>query len=435
MKLLALLTVGGLLSLVLPAAGQQAQRNPVERTTVNNNAATERQLMRYYNKKQYNQLDQYNKDRNARLYYYYKAVFANVCNQPAMSNRYLDSFLRRKKAADDKAYWNLRHDNYAKSYDYTRALHANRQLLSLLTKAKNKEQAMDIERTGKIWELATGIPPQQVLYPMPVTLPVQRDRAGLMNIHIQAAGRQVNFVFDTGAGLSVISESWADSLGLRRSDSGKVIVKGFTGHTVQAGIGTVDSLLIGTVVVRYPLFFIFPDSTLSFGGGVYKINGIVGLPIAKDLGTITLAKDSIRFGDAGIVQERNLFISFLHPIVMLKYKGQEGPYVFDTGADRSLFSKAFFNKYGSDPLIRQSPTTQTAYSGAGGTATPSVKKIAALQLQSGAQEVLFAPAEINLSNYHISGREILGNIGQDLLRKYSRVIISFDHNFLYLEKD
>ncbi len=38
------------------------------------------------------------------------------------------------------------------------------------------------------------------------------------------------------------------------------------------------------------MFIVFPDSVLSFAGGAYKINGIIGFPVIEQLQEVRIDK-------------------------------------------------------------------------------------------------------------------------------------------------
>ncbi|MDT9096702.1 hypothetical protein RSW32_25600, partial [Escherichia coli] len=81
-------------------------------------------------------------------------------------------------------------------------------------------------------------------------------------------------------------------------------------------------------------FLVFRDEALSFANGAYKINGIIGFPVAKELGRITITRKSLLI-DAHREDNsfaKNFFVEQLRPIVLLGYKGKLLPFNFDTGA-------------------------------------------------------------------------------------------------------
>jgi len=384
--------------------------------------------------KQFNELNGLNTNFNHPDYYFYKAVYANVCNHPKLANEYLDS-LQIGKLSSGKLfdYWTLRNDCYVKLCDYKRAYNTN-ELLNRKFKEyySTTELAENIE-TEKIWKEASVIPAQRIEYKGMVIVPVVHDKAGLITVKVTSNHQVADFVFDTGAGLSVITESYALKLGLKMYGKGDIKVKGFTGVGNITRIATTDSLKMGDVVIYHPLFIVFKDEALSFANGAYKINGIIGFPVAKDLGTIIIQKNSLEIGHTKYEGHKNLFIDMLNPIVMLKYRNKEYPFNLDTGADKTSLSKTFYELMKNDDLIKSLPVQISKTASAGGEINYKSLLIPTLGLQLGNQNIEFKNAKMDIDNYHISGKALFGNIGQDLLKKYDKIIISFDNNYLKLE--
>ncbi len=97
--------------------------------------------------------------------------------------------------------------------------------------------------------------------------------AGLINVPVEFKDSTFDFVFDTGANLSVITESYAIKAGL---DVRNVVfkVRAITGIDVNAKLGVAKLLKMGDVEVENVVFIVFPDSVLSFAGGAYRIRGL-----------------------------------------------------------------------------------------------------------------------------------------------------------------
>jgi hypothetical protein len=388
----------------------------------------------YFKAKRFGDMEKKNTNRKEPAYFFYKAVFASVCNKPALSNQYLDS-LESKQVPDVHLfeYWTLRNDNYVKLCDYKKAYQTNQLLNTRFKKRFNKEEYDGSVQTEKIWKELLEVKPQQVVFKSKVSLPLTHDLAGLINIRVNANHIDTNFVFDTGAGISSITESFATLMGMKIFDSRDIVVEGFTGVGNKVRLATIDSLSLGTAVVYNPVFLVFNDSALTFAGGAYKINGIIGFPIAKDMGTITIMKDQLEFERIEAAAPKNLFIELLLPMVMLKLNGTEDPYGFDTGAKQSTLSKAFYERYKNDEQMKGAKATTSEAASAGGTLKYKAMQVPILYFQLSGQVVKIPNAEIDLDHYHPGGKQFYGNIGQDLLQQYSKVIISFENNYLKLE--
>ena len=165
------------------------------------------------------------------------------------------------------------------------------------------------------------------------------------------------------------------------------------------------------------------------------INGIIGFPIVKELGTITIEKDKLTFSKEleANTTEKNLFVDELRAIVMLTYKGKTLPFNFDSGAKESLFNKAFYETFKTD-LDRMGTLENSKSSSAGAeVVSTEVLVLKDQQLYLGKKLIQLPKMEIDQKNYGVYGEVNFGNIGQDVLGQFEKVVISFDGNYLRLE--
>jgi hypothetical protein len=395
-------------------------------------------LFQLYQSKQFAALDQRNHDNKHPLYYFYKAVFANVCNQPAASNSYLAKHIQlyKQPSADmEFEYLRLEHDNYVKLFDYTNAESTGHQLLSKYRHKYDDTEFKDEQHAVHIWRALTNEKPQSLLLRDQSLIPLTRDIAGLINIKVKADTSVANFVFDTGAGLSSITESLAQKLKLKILPDTGIQVAGFGRIYNPVKIGIAEELAIGDITIYNEPFLVFNDSAFSFANGAYTINGIIGFPVAKALGQITITSAYLQINSGGTttdVPEKNFFVDMLNPIILLKYKGQPLPFNFDTGANTSMFSKTFYDAYGSE-LEKTGKYIVEKSGSAGGEINHTILQVKNLQFVLGDQALLFPSVSIDTANFHVSGKELFGNIGQDLLKQYKTVILNFNLNYIKLE--
>ncbi|MBK6565934.1 MAG: clan AA aspartic protease [Saprospiraceae bacterium] len=212
-------------------------------------------LEKLYQEKQFVELEIQNRRDNNILYFYYKAIFANVCNKPKLSNEFLDSMeVKALPKSILYKYWVLRNDNYVKCFDYKNAYLSNKLINSQFKKNLNKEEFEGSLQSEQIWYSLQTVPPQQILKEKKVSILLKYDIAGLMNLSVSTKSGESDFVFDTGAGLSTISEVEAKRLGFRILESSKILVKGFTGIDNEIKIGIIDTLTIGRIKILNPVF-------------------------------------------------------------------------------------------------------------------------------------------------------------------------------------
>lgn len=395
-------------------------------------------LYKLYKTKQFTQLEQLNNNSQNPLYHFYRAVYLNACNQPAASNRQLDNLLQGKKIPPENIsfeYWKLRGDNYVRLFDYKNAAAVENRLLKNFRGKYDSTNYQGEFNATKIWESLSNEKAQTIVQPATSIIPLTHDLAGLINIKVNSSGTDTNFVFDTGAGMSSITESLAQKLNFRFMPDTGIRVSGFNNISNAVRIAIADELKIGDIIISNEPFLVFKDEALSFAGGAYKINGIIGFPVAKGLGSIAITKDHLEIGSPAIVKapaQKNLFVEELRPVLILTYKGKRIPFNFDTGANASQFSKTFFDEYGAE-LEKTGRIETSRYASAGGAVELKALVVPNVKFELGEEEIIFPEIKIDMENYHVSGNELYGNIGQDLLKRYKKVTISFTGNYLKLE--
>jgi len=397
-------------------------------------------LYKLYSEKQFAEMEFENSNQNDPLFYFYKAVYTSVCNKPQRSNYYLDSLISKNNFNKPDSvmfnFWKLRNDNYVKLFDYNNAFKTSDILIKKYPSYFKDDELADEKNTRKIWEVLKLQSPQKIQDFSEVTIPMTYDIAKLANISVKSSDKVFDFVFDTGAGISAVMESIAKELGFIFMENKAIKVKGFTGVDNDVKIAIAKEININGIIITNAPFLVFKDEALTFGNGTYKINGIIGFPIAKELGTITITSNTLVASKENISipkTDKNLFFEMLHPIVYIKYKNSNLPCIFDTGADHSLFSKKFYNKFENELKNTGSIKTNKIES-AGGKMEHKTLLLGNVKMKLGSQEIKFQKMEVDIENFNIKGPEFYGNIGQDIIQQYKSVTISFDNNYLKLNK-
>jgi hypothetical protein len=380
-----------------------------------------------------------NQDKTHSHYYFYKAVYANAINKPDSSLYWLRLYLGKKKKPPKEmafAYYKLEHDNHVRSFHFREAAETGAYLLKKFRSEYKEDEIKGNGYANLIWKSLEQQPVQRIVQPISDTIPFTRDIAGLINLKVRANQIETNFVFDTGAGLSSITESHAKKLGLTILPDSGIYVAGFNNIYNPVRIGIAPELQFGDVVVYNEPFLVFSDEAFTFANGAYKINGIIGFPIAKGLGRInTEAKQLVlekhEQDDPTLVP--NFFIETLRPILMLEYKGKLLPFNFDTGANTSSFSKPLY-ELDSTALLQAGKYVQATSASAGGATTNRVLEVPSLEMKLNGETIKLINPDIDTENHHVSSDKLYGNIGQDLLRQYKRVVIDFGNSHFRLEK-
>jgi len=250
-------------------------------------------------------------------------------------------------------------------------------------------------------------------------LPVTRDMAGMVNISVRINGQTQIAVIDSGAGYSTVSESAAKRLRVRVLDKAATVESASIDALVtRAGIA--DRLEFGEAVLTNVVFAVLPDEALTFAGGKYKIDAIMGLPVFVALDRIELAteagKESLHYGPkpAAAASEPNLLLAGVGPIVLVKAEKADTPLrmLIDTGAVHTSLNGKFMADF---PALSEAAVNQTAHwEGAGGAATDEkARTVPELKL-------IVAGRPITLTGVRMKSQaepDRHGAIGQDLLKQ------------------
>lgn len=383
---------------------------------------------------QFAKMDSLNNNIKGKNYYYFKGLFANVCNNPKLSNTYLDS-IKNNRIIKTYEFAKLKNDNYIKTFNYDSAYTTSRTLTTKFKKYFTEEELNDELNAQKIWQTLKGQPAQSIETFSSVMIPTSKDKAGLITTSVIANGIKSDFVFDTGAGISCITESLAKKMGITFLPDNNIFVESFTGQENKVLIGIAPEIKLGELTIRNTVFLVYPDSAFTFANGAYVINGIIGFPVAKELGTITIEKGKLTFSknEKSHNQEKNFFVYQLRAIIMANYKGNTFPYNFDSGAQKSKFNKSFYEAYKTYIDINGKLET-TKSSGAGGQEiTSEVLELKDEEIQIDKSIIKLQKIKVDPNSFGIFGRVNFGNIGQDVISQFRKVTLSFDNNYLKLE--
>lgn len=393
-----------------------------------NDLAKNRQYITLYKKNKTNK----NTDK-----YYFDALYFSSLNQPKESNELLKQLaVKDKESLKNIEYWKLVNENSVKTFDYNQAYKASKYLIDNFKNVLTEEEYTEEQENARIWKALKNKPVQKVKSFSTVTVPIKKDIADLNNIDVQANNITEKFIFDTGAGLNCITESLAKEMDFQIIESETIKVKSFTGVGNEVKVAIAPKLTIGDIIIDNTIFLVFPDTAFTFGEGLFSINGIIGFPVAKELGTITFEKDKLTFSKntPKTDEPKNLFFESLRPIVMLDYRGKSLPFNLDTGAQNSMFSKPLYELFANDIKSKATVVTSTT-SGAGAQVkTTDVYQLENQTFKLNKQTLTLPKMLIDYENVDVYGPYNYGNIGQDILSQYNKVIISFEHNYLKLEQ-
>jgi predicted aspartyl protease len=247
---------------------------------------------------------------------------------------------------------------------------------------------------------------------------VKRAKTGNLLVRPRVNGREAGwFIFDTGAGICVVSKSRAKDLELKDA-----------GELDTAGVGAAKLLRAGSLVLGPLSLEDVPmiELDLSFLKPYLgeEISGVIGYGLlSRCVAEIDLAAPSIALKDPAEFLLKGCEwtaadLGAFTPVVKARFEDHDGLFLLDTGANDSLsIRSATVNDL---HLLAGRETTDAKIGGAGGFMKAKAGRIAKFELGTITETNLDAMFELEAKKG--SDPRIAGKIGVGLLKK--RVLIT-----------
>lgn len=354
---------------------------------------------------------------------YLRAALERARNQPASSNRVIREALEGPGPLPDTLvprFERMRYRNHFRLGEYARALEALR--VALAHPSLDLELREDLENEVRLLESLRHVPPQQVARRGDTRV----DRLPNTRVPVTVQGVSRAYVLDTGANLSVLMRSEADTLGLEVLPAG-VEVGSITGGTLTADVAVADEVRLGEVVLRHVVFLVLPDEALTFAEGRFTIPGILGFPVLEALGEVAFrGTASLRIpGEVPEGGPWNLALHDLNPVVRVGVLGDTVICPLDTGAGSTSFYRSFYDAHGE--RVRAVGARDTArFAGAGGEVSVDAWVLPEVRLAVGDTAVL--AREVPVYVERLSEREKPFppcNLGLDVLTAFDEYVLNF----------
>lgn len=210
------------------------------------------------------------------------------------------------------------------------------------------------------WVVFLESPPPRPLYGGApagegVALPVTIGRPNLIRLPVRVNGRgPEEMVLDSGASISLLTDSAAERLGVRFTPGATAAARGLHATETPMRLGWVDSLRIGDVVLTDVPVGVLPDGTLTFETsalGVFRLNGVLGAHLMKELDWRIEYREkrlAARRLDPRLVRgskDQNLFFRRMKPMVRTSLNGQPWSlFLLDTGSEPSVVTRGGLRK-------------------------------------------------------------------------------------------
>jgi len=404
--------------------------------TSKHNPSTERQLIQMLDKKDLFRLQTQFEEKKSELsqsvVLYLEAHLHHSFNQTEQSLQTINALLGNySKSLNDTLLckiYEVKFDNLFKQSRYLESAEALKIAIDKYGYTMDSVDLADYRDEYNIIEPLKEFPPQKMHITTDLTIPLSHNKLGHTLMSVTKSGQSEDFVFDTGANLSVVSESCAQRMGIRVLESSSDIGNS-TGSKVKTKVGIADSLRIGNLLVENVVFLVMPDESLSFPEFNYFIHGIIGFPVMYQMKEIAISRDSITVSSRPTKRSlHNLFFDELSPIVRFEANGDTVLFKMDTGANTSEFSKQYFNT-NKDKIIENATIKVVKRRGAGGIIENKVYELKNVHLKIGGQELTIPNIDV-LTEELAFDKEFDGNLGQDVLSHFNKLILNFEDMYL-----
>lgn len=357
------------------------------------------------------------------------ASIDNAFNRPQQSNSNIDLILtgHAAKLTDSVRLelLKLKQANHARLFEYDKAAMVTNEIIHKYSAILKEEDIADYRNTGNIWHALKGQPKQELIISGDTRMKMIRDKVNLTNLEVSAGGALTGFIFDTGANISTVTKSTAEKFNMVMLDA-KIEVGAITGAKVNSGLAVCPEMRIGNITVKNAVFLVFEDKDLAFPQIDYQIHGILGFPVIEAMKEvqITTTDEFIVPETQSSYEKQNMALDFLTPVIQI----EGGYYTFDTGAAATSLYRKYFEKHKAEIEASYSQT-ELHLGGAGGMKTFKGYKITFSPVINNRQLTI---ENVQLHTEKIDEKDDLyyGNIGQDLIKQFSKMTINFESMFI-----
>jgi predicted aspartyl protease len=350
-----------------------------------------------------------------------RAAVATAFNDPETAERLLRDVIKSAPTSNaaEEAYGLLLRI-YQRSGQYRRWLTTYRQWVAAIPdSARARAEAGDATKLAGVPDQVNGRPRRAVL----------RHDPGDFTIPVSVEGKVDDFVFDTGAWVSVLTAKRAARLGLK-IDATPRVLSGSSGQSASFRFAIAKEVNIGGTRFRNVSFAVVEGT-----GSLADVDaGIVGMPILLALGVIRWSPDgAVEIGspaprvrtDANLVFDRNRLL------LRTRVFSRDVLTTLDTGAETTDLNQNFADTF--PQAVQGAKKGKTDITGVGGTQAFDSLEIPEVRFGIGPAEVLLRPATITLQRIAVVGGDCcVGNAGQDLLKQAAGFMIDFSAMTLQL---
>jgi predicted aspartyl protease len=253
---------------------------------------------------------------------------------------------------------------------------------ALLLTPKDDLERAENENARDLMESLSDVAAQTVEFGGDAPIQASRNRLGTWDVPLQVNNVKSQWIMDTGADLSTLTESEARRMGLSVRQA-KAWVGGSTGEKNPLRLAVASNLQFGPARLHNVVFLVLADQALNIEALQYQIAGILGLPVLRALTRLAVSNTGaieIHPRERTRAGAPNLFFDEASPIVEIS-RGEHRLQMFlDTGANSSVLYPSFRKALGPEETSKLE-TKQGKTAGAGGMVERKTEVVPTLRIQ------------------------------------------------------
>ncbi len=321
----------------------------------------------------------------------------------------------------------LKLQNHVRLFEYEQSAQVNNDLLKNYSNLLDSTTLADLGNTLNIWSGLSGQAAQRVI--KKEHSKIELIGGSRIKTNLNNSDTVVNMTFDTGANISVLIESLADATNLEYMDA-SVGVTGILGNETMAKVAIASSMKFGNIELENVVFLVFPDSALYYEAANFQIYGIMGYPVISALGEIHRTTDNYLIipSEPTKTNYANLAMEFLTPVVEVFNEQDTMLFTFDTGAGKTLLYEKYYQR-AEESIKAKYEKTNLVIGGVGAVQNYEGYLIDFL-LQIGGMSLDLDSTKLLSKNIDPEHDFYDGNLGQDVIGAFDKMILNFEDMFV-----
>lgn len=289
--------------------------------------------------------------------------------------------------------------------------------------------ASNISRPNEDVEIPVKIEPVKLLK----LIDGKKSRGLKINIPVTIHNKQHNFIFDTGAASTYMSEKFAKEVGVKIIKDSLLLNAGMMGEG-YAMKGFLDSLQIGKIVFRNAMIAIGKPNAVD---SIVQVDAVLGMDFMKLMQEIQIDTKNQKIifpitttplPETG----RNLLLTNENKLILKAYSNNDRLlFFFDTGNNKADLFYCYYNKYKKDIDLVAKKDSVTG-GGFGFVRTKEILLMPSVKFNVGESSVDMKEIRIHPVAENDQTQED-GNMGMDIIKLFDKTIINLKDMFVKFE--